>query len=290
MKIGLLTTMNESHEHKRIAYEAEKLGHQFTRINLFNYKLFIGDNKVELVGLTDKDFDLIIVRGILKSIKPISAILKSLRNNGVKIFDNNFLNHEYSINKVTDLIKLAKKEIPVPKTYNVSDFGGFFDIANDLGYPVIVKSTKAGKGVAVFKANTEVELGKLVDDFQTSEKNAKSYILQEFIPYIFDIRALVIGSEVFAMQRIPKEGEFRANFSLGGSVQVFELEERDKKLAIEALAACEMTMGGVDILITKDGKRFILEVNHNAGYEGMEKATGENIAKIYLEHAIKNAK
>jgi glutathione synthase/RimK-type ligase-like ATP-grasp enzyme len=51
-----------------------------------------------------------------------------------------------------------------------------------------------------------------------------------------------------------------------------------------------MSIGGVDILITGHNKRYILEVNHTAGFVGMEKATGENIAKIYLEHAIKEAK
>jgi len=147
-----------------------------------------------------------------------------------------------------------------------------------------------GKGVGVYKADDEEGLANLVAEFESNEKNPKNYILQEFIPYVYDIRALIIGNDVFAMRRIPGEGEFRANFSLGGAVEPYELDEEGRKLAINALAAINMSVGGVDILITKDGKRYILEVNHNAGFTGMEKATGKNIGKVFVEHAIAEAR
>jgi len=92
------------------------------------------------------------------------------------------------------------------------------------------------------------------------------------------------------MERIPRPGDFRANFSLGGSVELFEPSNETIALAKKALQATGMSVGGVDVLITEDGRQYILEVNHNPGFEGMELATKENIAKIYLEHAIKEAK
>jgi glutathione synthase/RimK-type ligase-like ATP-grasp enzyme len=100
----------------------------------------------------------------------------------------------------------------------------------------------------------------------------------------------VIGERVFAMRRIPGEGEFRANFSLGGSVELFDLDEAGVSLSKSAMKSIGMSVGGVDILITSDNRRYVLEVNHTAGMLGMEKATGENITKIYVEHALKNAK
>jgi len=92
------------------------------------------------------------------------------------------------------------------------------------------------------------------------------------------------------MRRIPAKNEFRANFSLGGSVELFDPQPKTIKLAHQALKAVDMTIAGVDVLITQDNKQYILEVNHTAGFVGMEKATGKNIAKIWLEHAIKTAK
>jgi glutathione synthase/RimK-type ligase-like ATP-grasp enzyme len=92
------------------------------------------------------------------------------------------------------------------------------------------------------------------------------------------------------MRRIPGEGEFRANFSLGGSVELFDLDEAGKKMAMKALKAVGLSIGGVDMLITEDNKRYILEVNHTAGFIGMELATSTNIGKIWVEHAIASAK
>jgi glutathione synthase/RimK-type ligase-like ATP-grasp enzyme len=57
-----------------------------------------------------------------------------------------------------------------------------------------------------------------------------------------------------------------------------------------ALTAIDMSVGGVDVLIAEGNKKYILEVNHTAGFVGMEKATGENIGRVFVEHAIANAR
>ena len=289
MKVVLISTMPPIDENKRIGEEVNALGDEFIYTDLRDFTLEIIKGEVKVKGVTDIDADVVIVRGILQSIKVISALVRQLRSRGVKVFDNNFLEHEYSINKVTDLTKLAYKNIPVPDTYNANNFEAFYDLAKKAKFPAIVKSTKMGKGASVYKVDNNDELTELITEFEESEKKAKNYIIQEYIPYEYDIRALTIGTEVFAMRRIPAKGEFRANFSLGGDVELIELDNEAKILAIKALKAIDMTVGGVDILITKDNKRYILEVNHNAGFLGMEKATGKNIGKIFVEHAISNS-
>ena len=80
--------------------------------------------------------------------------------------------------------------------------------------------------------------------------------MQEFIPYRYDLRLLIIGDEVFCMRRIPREGDFRANFSLGGSVEVFEPNADTVALAKKALRAIGMTIGGGDIFFTKNKKKI----------------------------------
>jgi gamma-F420-2:alpha-L-glutamate ligase len=290
MKIALISTMPPSNENERIGEEIKALGHEFVYLDFREMDLMIRDGEVHEEKLDGLEVDLVIVRGILSSIKAISALVKDMRDKGIKVFDNNFLEHEYSINKVTDMIKLAVADIPVPDSANTKDFGKYKRYGKKLGYPLIVKSTKMGKGVGVHKVDDEEELASLVAELEANEKKPKNYILQEFIPYVYDIRALIIGDDVFAMRRIPGEGEFRANFSLGGAVEPYELDKKGKKLAIDALSAINMSVGGVDILITKDDKRYILEVNHNAGFTGMEKATSKNIGKVLVAHAIKSAK
>ena len=290
MKIALVTTLPALIENKRIKEEVEKLGHKFSLIDMREFGFKVVDGKLTADQITDIKADVVIVRGVFLAIKTISEIVNSLRTRGVKIFDNNFLEHRYSIDKVTDLVKLAVDGIMVPDCVYSRDFKDYPKLATKLGYPFVLKSSRMGKGASVYKIESEKELNDFVNRAEGEGKSAKSYILQEFIPYICDLRVLVVGDEVYTMRRIPAKGEFRANFSLGGKVETYNLDSEGKRLAIKALSAIDMSVGGVDILITKDDKRYVLEVNHTAGFVGMEKATGENIGKVYVEHAIASAK
>lgn len=290
MKIILVTTLPSLEENKRIKEEAISLGHDFGLIDLGNFNFFIDKGNIDLQGLERLDADLVIFRGIFKSIKPIAAIIDSLRNRGVKVFDNNLAQHKYSIDKVSDILKLALAGIPIPRTFYSHDFSQYEELSQKIGFPLVIKTARAGKGYSVFKITSKDDLSSFIERLKIEGKEAKSYLMQEFIDYQHDLRCLVIGNNVFCMERIPKKGEFRANFSLGGSVKLFDISSDDKDLAIGALKTVDMSVGGVDILIGKDGSRYILEVNHTAGFVGMEKATSKNIGKIWLENAIANAR
>lgn len=290
MKIVLITTLPSLIENKRIEEEVVGLGHKFKLINLKEFSFSVIGGKIKVTGLEAIDADIVIIRGVFNSIKAISTVVNNLKMRGVKVFDNNFLEHRYSIDKVTDLIKLSLANIPIPDMQYVRDFEKYHGAAKKVGYPCVIKSTRMGKGIGIYKIDSKDDLTKFIDKVQNEDKSAKGFIIQKYIPYVFDLRCLIIGTNVFVMQRIPAKGEFRANFSLGGEVKLFDLDKNAQKLAINALRAVDMSIGGVDILITKDNKRYILEVNHTAGFVGMEKATGKNIGKLFVEHAIKNAK
>lgn len=290
MKIALVTTLPGLEENERVRQEVEKLGHAFSLIDMSEFGFEINVGKLNVDKIANLEADFVIVRGIFLAIKTISVIVNSLRGRNIKIFDNNFLEHRYSIDKVTDLVKLTLAGISVPDTYYSRDFKKYYELAKKLKFPFVLKSSRMGKGANVFLIKKEEELKSFIDEAETEGNSAKSYLLQNFIDYKFDLRVLVVGEKVFTMRRIPGEGEFRANFSLGGAVEKFELDQDGRKLALEAMSAVGMSVGGVDILIDKNDKKYILEVNHTAGFVGMEKATGENIGKLYFEHAIANAK
>jgi len=290
MKVTLITTHSPFEENERVKEEVIGLGYDFELLDLSDFNFSVEGGKVKVPQLSDLSTDIIIVRGVFNSQKAISVIVSSLRKKGAKVFDNNFLEHRYSIDKVTDIIKLSLAKVPVPETRYLRDFSKYMAAAEELGYPVVVKSARMGKGTNVFKLESEGALFRFVKESRKEKKEAKGFIMQEFIPYKYDLRCLIIGRDVFTMRRIPREGEFRANFSLGGAVEVFNLDTEGEKLAQKALGAVDMSVGGVDILITEDNKRYILEVNHTAGFVGMEKATGKNIGALYVEHAIENAK
>ncbi len=292
MRIVLATSSKGMSENGRIATEVKNLGHEFVLLDLKNLDYSIIDSELKLNGYEPQSDDIIIVRATFKFLHAIVALMNYYKSKGIRVFDNHLLEHKYSINKLTDFIQLGASGIPMPKTYHVSTFDQYYEVVESLGYPVIIKLTKSGKGKGIFKMDNKQELDAFIaeNSQEGMTKEAEKYVIQEFIPYIHDLRVLLIGEHVHVMKRIPGENEFRANFSLGGAVELFDAEESDIELARKALAAVNLDIGGVDVLITEDGKRYILEANHTPGMLGMEEATGENITKEYLEYAIANAK
>lgn len=289
MKIALVTTDIELEENKRIEEEIRSLSHEFSLVNLKEFEYEILENRIFVRQFENLSPDLVIVRGVFRSIKSITAYLESLRRIGVKIFDNQFLLHKYSINKISDIIKLVQAGIPVPDTFHLHSFEKYLPSAAKVGYPIVCKLTRTGKGAGVHKFDGEEDFKRFIENIALNEGDPRNYIIQKFIPYVYDLRILVIGEDIFCMRRIPKEGEFRANFSLGGSVELFDLDEEGKKMALDAIRAVSISVAGVDMLIDPEGRRYILEVNHTPGMIGMEEATGENITRKYVEYAIANA-
>ncbi len=290
MKIALLSTIGPNFKIERVVREAEALGHECVPVSIGEIDLQIKDNQLILPGVTDLSADVVILHSVFSSVKNVISLVKHFRKNGIKVFDNNYSEIYYSINKVADLTKLSLENFPLPDSFHTRSYEEYPSLCAEIGYPVIIKPIKTGKGKGIEKLEDPAELSEFIKKAQAEGRPAAYYLIQEFIPYEQDLRILIIGEHVYAMRRFPREGDFRANFSLGGTVEIITPDEETKVLAKKALHCIGLSIGGVDVLITPEGKHYVLEVNHNPGIEGIESATGENIAKTYLEHAIKEAK
>ena len=111
-------------------------------------------------------------------------------------------------------------------------------------------------------------------------------IVQEFISEAkgADIRAFVVdGVVVGAMKRQAKEGEFRSNLHRGGSATIIELTEEEENAALKAARVMKLGVAGVDMLQSKEGP-MIMEINSSPGLEGIESATGKDIAKNIIRY------
>jgi ribosomal protein S6--L-glutamate ligase len=97
------------------------------------------------------------------------------------------------------------------------------------------------------------------------------------------------GKVVAAMKRQGAEGEFRSNLHRGGSAEIVKLTPAERKTAVEAANAMGLHMSGVDILRAERGP-VVMEVNSSPGLEGIESATGKDVAKMIMEFIEKNAK
>ena len=153
------------------------------------------------------------------------------------------------------------------------------------GLPCIIKLTRGTQGVGVMIANTMAEVQGMLDTLWTL---GQEIILQELVAESRgkDVRALVVGDRVVAaMRRTAKAGEFRSNIHRGGEAVALTLPREYAEAAIKATRVMGLEVAGVDMLESRGGPK-ILEVNSSPGFEGLEKATGLDVASLYVGHAV----
>ena len=145
------------------------------------------------------------------------------------------------------------------------------------GAPLVVKLVEGTQGIGVVLAETRQAAESVIDAF----RGLNAHILvQEFIAEAkgCDIRCLVIGNEVVAaIERRAKAGDFRSNLHRGGQATVVEITPREREIALAAAHTLGLDVAGVDILRANRGP-LVMEVNASPGLEGIEKATGLDIA------------
>lgn len=196
-----------------------------------------------------------------------------------------------SRDKLRSLQILSKAGLGMPKTAftNFSKGGEKALIERVGGAPLIIKLLEGTQGLGVVLAETKKAGQSVIEAFHGLKARI---IVQEFIKEAkgADIRAFVVnGKVVGAMKRQGAEGEFRSNLHRGGIATVIKLSKEEKAAALSAAKALGLDIAGVDMLQSDRGP-LILEVNSSPGLEGIEEATGVNIAGEivkFIEEAVK---
>jgi ribosomal protein S6--L-glutamate ligase len=162
------------------------------------------------------------------------------------------------------------------------------EIFTEIGsFPVIIKLLEGTQGIGVVLAENRSAASSVIESFHGLKARI---IVQEFIKEAkgADIRAFVVdGKVVGAMKRQAKEGEFRSNLHRGGKAELIKLSREEKEIAIASAKAMGLGVAGVDMLQSKRGP-LVMEVNSSPGLEGIEKATGVNVAGKIIEYLEKN--
>jgi len=193
-----------------------------------------------------------------------------------------------SRDKLRSLQILSRAGLGLPKTVftNYSK-----DVERTLkevgGAPVIIKLLEGTQGLGVVLAENKKAAVSVIEAFNGLKARV---IVQEFIKESRgeDIRAFVVdGHVVGAMVRTAKEGEFRSNLHRGGTAKVIELTLEEEIAAIKAANAMKLGIAGVDMLRSERGP-LIIEVNSSPGLEGIEIATGVDIAGQIIKYIEKN--
>ncbi len=193
-----------------------------------------------------------------------------------------------SRDKLRSLQILSRASIGLPKTVFTNYSTNVEEIFSEIGsFPLIIKLLEGTQGIGVVLAENKNAASSVIESFHGLKARI---IVQEFIKEAkgADIRAFVVdGRVVGAMKRQAKEGEFRSNLHRGGKAEVIKLSREEKEIAIAAAKALGLGVAGVDMLQSKRGP-LVMEVNSSPGLEGIEKATGINIAGKIIEYLEKN--
>lgn len=189
-----------------------------------------------------------------------------------------------SRDKLRSLQILSRAGLGLPKTAFTNYSKDVKSVIKNVGgAPCVIKLLEGTQGVGVVLAENENAAESVLEAFNGLKARV---IVQEFIKEAggADIRAFVVdGVVVGAMKRQGKEGEFRSNLHRGGSAQVIELTDEEENAALKAAKVLGLGIAGVDMLQSKKGP-LIMEVNSSPGLEGIEGATGKDIANAIIRY------
>ncbi len=286
MKIVLLASNPNLYSNQRIVEAATARGHEISFVNVGEAYIKVGPNDCEVFYEEDKklsDVDYVIPR-----IKPAltfygTAIVRQFEVMGIKC-----LNGSDSITKSRDKLHtlqlMAQHGVNIPVTSFANSFYDTKDLIKIVSSaPLVVKLLEGTKGVGVVLAETNKAAESVINAFRSLKADI---LVQQYIKESKgqDIRCFVVGGQVVAsMERVAQEGEFRANIHLGATARAIQITDEERELAIKAAKIIGLDVAGVDMVRSNSGPK-LLEVNSSPGLEGIESATGIDIAAKMIEY------
>lgn len=285
LRIALMTKAPRSYSSRRIAEAAAARGHIIEKVNTSRCYMKIGSigSGVHYDGRALPRYDAVIPRIGASVTAYGTAVLRQFASSGAYC-----LNSASAITSSRDKLLahqlLARANIDMPVTAFASSPKDTKDLIKIAGSaPVVVKLIESTQGRGVVLAETRQAAESLVDAFRGLEAN---FLVQEFIEEAsgVDTRCFVIGGKVVgAMRREAPEGEFRSNLHRGGTATATKLTKAERDIARKAAKELGLAVAGVDIVSSADGPK-VLEVNSSPGLEGIEGATGKDIASMMIEY------
>lgn len=293
MRIAILSRKRTLYTTRRFIEAARALGHEPVVLDPMKCFLVLARRAPSIYyGAADRPLprmDLVVPRIGASLTEHGLAVVNQFDMMGTPIV-NNSQPIARSRDKLRCFQLLTRKNINIPRTVMAKEP---HQIAAALeavgGPPVVLKLIRGTQGIGVILAESEQAVQSVLD---TLWSLGQTILIQEFIAESEgkDIRALVVGNRVVtAMRRQARFGEFRSNLHRGGGAAVVDLDEEYRKAAVQATQVMGLRVAGVDLLESHEGPK-VMEINSSPGFEGLERATRLDIARVILEYAIRYAK
>jgi ribosomal protein S6--L-glutamate ligase len=291
MKIALLCRSPQLYSHQRMIAAARERGHEIDAINHLRCTLDIASHRPRVLygGRELAGYEAVIPR--------IGASVTFFGTAVVRQFE---MMRVYTVNesvaiarsrdKLRSMQLLSRKGIGLPVTifaHRTSNPQEVIELAG--GAPVVIKLLEGTQGIGVVLGETPKAAESIIQAFGGVDTNI---LVQEYIKEARgeDIRCIVIGGKVVAsMKRRGREGDFRSNLHRGGSARSVKITPQERATAIGAARAMGLNVCGVDMLRSNHGP-VVMEVNSSPGLEGIEQATGVDVAGKIIEFIEGHAK
>jgi ribosomal protein S6--L-glutamate ligase len=291
MKIAILSTNKSLYSTRRLIEAGEERGHE---VPVYNHKrcymnIMSAQPQIHYNGHSIEDVDAVIPRiGASVSFYG-TAVVRQFEMMGVYS-----VNESVAISRSRDKLRalqlLARKGIGLPVTGFASAPGDTDDLLELVGgAPVVIKLLEGTQGVGVVLAETRQAAESVIEAFRGLKAN---FMVQEFIKEAggSDIRCFVVGDKVVAsMMRKGRDGEFRSNLHRGGSATLVKITPEERRTAVRSAQIMGLNVAGVDLLRSRHGP-VVMEVNSSPGLEGIETATGKDVAGMIIDFIVKNAR
>jgi ribosomal protein S6--L-glutamate ligase len=284
MKLGILSLAPRAYSTQRLRQAAEERGHKVRVLNTLRFSIELEEGEPDLRYRSKRlsDYDAILPR-IGASITYFgTAVVRQFEQMDVYT-PNTALGITNSRDKLRALQILSRHALGMPHTTFVRDRADVLPAIERLGgAPIIIKILEGTQGVGVILAETTKVAEAIIETLQTAKQNV---LIQRFVAESKgrDIRAFVVGdSVVAAMRRVAQGDEFRSNVHRGGRAEPVELDSAYEETAVRAAQIMGLRVAGVDMLEGADGPQ-IMEVNSSPGLEGIEGATGLDIAGAVID-------
>jgi len=291
LRIAVLSRNENLYSTRRLKEAGEALGHEVDVIDTLHCYMDITKSRptVRYYGKELPRYDAVIPR--------IGASITFYGTSVVRQFEmmGSFcVNESVAISRSRDKLRslqlLSRKGVGLPRTGFANKPDNIRDLIKNVGNaPLVIKLLEGTQGIGVVLAETNKAAESIIEAFMGLKANI---LVQEFIKEAggADIRCLVVnGRVVAAMKRQGAEGEFRSNLHRGGHASLVRLSKEERATATNAAKVMGLNFCGVDILQSDNGP-VVMEVNSSPGLEGIETATGKDVASMVFEFIEKNAK
>ncbi len=291
MRIAILSRNKNLYSTRRLVEAGQEHGHDMVVLDTLKCYMDIAASKpgIHFKGERLEPFDAVIPRIGASITQYGMAVLRQF-----EMMSSFPLNESVAIGRSRDKLRslqlLSRKGVGMPLTSFAHYVGDTHDLIRLVGgAPLVVKLLEGTQGKGVVLAETPKAAESVIDAFRELHAD---FLVQEFIKEAggSDVRCFVVGNKVVAaMQRTAKEGEFRSNLHRGGSAEITKLTPQERATALKAARTMGLNVAGVDLLRSSRGP-LVMEVNSSPGLEGIEKATGKDVAGLIFDFIEANAR